>query len=102
MSAHDHHDEYGATFVAGPEWMWGEGFFSPGGEAEVALIVAGAPIVRARVLDVGSSLGAIDVLLVERLGPASAAQRLESTSKKKVAVDGSEQHPGHLRARKPL
>ena len=39
--------------------------------------------------------------LVERLGPEAAAQRLESTSKKKVIVDGGELRPGHLRARKP-
>ena len=73
MSAHDHHDhhdEYGETFVAGLEWMWGEGYLSPGGEAEVARIVAGAPIEGARVLDVGCGLGAIDVLLVERFGAA--------------------------------
>ena len=30
MSVHDHHDEYGETFVAGLEWIWGEGFLSPG------------------------------------------------------------------------
>lgn len=70
MSAHDHHDEYGETFVAGLEWMWGEGFLSPGGEEEVARIVAGAPIEGARVLDVGCGLGAVDVLLVERFGAA--------------------------------
>ena len=70
MSAHDHHDEYGETFVAGLEWMWGDGFLSPGGEEEVARIVAGAPIEGARVLDVGCGLGAIDVLLVERFGAA--------------------------------
>ena len=39
--------------------------------------------------------------LVERLGPEAAAQRLESTSKKKTIVDGGELRPGHLRARKP-
>ena len=70
MSARDHHDEYGETFVAGLEWMWGEGFLSPGGEEEVARIVAGAPIEGARVLDVGCGLGAIDVLLVGRFGAA--------------------------------
>ena len=70
MSTPDHHDEYGDTFVAGLEWMWGEGFLSPGGEAEVGRIVAGAPIEGARVLDVGCGLGAIDVLLVERFGAA--------------------------------
>ena len=70
MSAQDHHDEYGETFVAGLEWMWGEGFLSPGGEAEVARIVAGVPIAGARVLDVGCGLGAVDVLLFERFGAA--------------------------------
>ena len=70
MSMSDHHDEYGEAFVAGLEWMWGEGFLSPGGEEEVARIVAGAPIEGARVLDVGCGLGAIDVLLVERFGAA--------------------------------
>ena len=58
MSAHDHHDEYGKTFVNYPR-------------------------------------------LVERLGPEAEVQRLESTSKKKVIVDGGELRPGHLRARKP-
>ena len=70
MNTHDRHDEYGDTFVSGLEWMWGEGFLSPGGEEEVAHIVAGAPIRGARVLDVGCGLGAIDVLLVERFGAA--------------------------------
>ena len=70
MSDQDHHDEYGETFVAGLEWMWGEGFLSPGGEEEVARIVAGAPIEGARVLDVGCGLGVIDVLLVKRFGAA--------------------------------
>ena len=73
MSAQDHHDEYGETFVAGLEWMWGEGFLSPGGEEEVARIVAGAPIDGARVLDVGCGLAAVDVLLVERFGAAHVA-----------------------------
>ena len=70
MSPHEHDDEYGETFVAGLEWMWGDGFLSPGGAEEVARIVAGAPVEGARVLDVGCGLGAIDVLLVERFGAA--------------------------------
>ena len=39
--------------------------------------------------------------LVERLGPEAAAQRLASTTKKQIVVDGGELRPGHLRARKP-
>ena len=79
MSAHDHHDEYGETFVAGLEWMWGEVI-----EDELA-ILTGDNYPR----------------LVERLGPEAAAQRPDSTSKKKVIVDGGELRPGHLRARRP-
>ena len=70
MTDGNRHEEYGDTFVDGLEWMWGEGFLSPGGADEVARIVAGAPIAGARVLDVGCGLGAIDVLLVERFGAA--------------------------------
>ena len=70
MTDGNRHEEYGDTFVAGLEWMWGEGFLSPGGADEVARIVAGAPIAGARVLDVGCGLGAIDLLLVERFGAA--------------------------------
>ena len=39
--------------------------------------------------------------LVERLGAEAAAQRLESSTRKKAVVDGGELRPGHLRARKP-
>lgn len=70
MAGRDHHDEYGDMFVAGLEWMWGEGFLSPGGVDEVARIVARAPIAGACMLDVGCGLGAIDLLLVERFGAA--------------------------------
>ena len=70
MTEPNRHEEYDDTFVAGLEWMWGEGFLSPGGADEVARIVADAPIAGARVLDVGCGLGAIDLLLVERFGAA--------------------------------
>ena len=70
MSGQEHHEEYGEAFVAGLEWMWGEGFLSPGGAAEVGRIVEGVPIEGARVLDVGCGLGAVDILLVERFGAA--------------------------------
>ena len=39
--------------------------------------------------------------LVERIGAEAAAQRLESSTRKKGIVEGGELRPGHLRARKP-
>ncbi len=65
-----HHDEYDDTFVAGLEWMWGEGFLSPGGPAEVAEILSGVDLRGKRVLDIGCGIGGIDVLLVNTFGAA--------------------------------
>ena len=44
MSTSDHHDEYGEAFVAGLEWMWGEGFLSPGGELRPGHLRAHKPV----------------------------------------------------------
>ena len=93
MTDPDHDEEYGDTFVAGLEWMWGEGFLSPGGADEVARIVAGTPIEGARVLDVGCGLGAIDLLLVERFGAAHVTgidvePSLVSSAKTRVRAAG--------------
>lgn len=56
--------QYPDDFVAGIEWMWGEGFLSPGGPDEVRALLEGVDLAGCRVLDVGSGLGAVDVLLV--------------------------------------
>ncbi len=60
--------QYPDDFVAGIEWMWGEGFLSPGGPDEVRALLEGVDIAGCRVLDVGSGLGAVDVLLVAEHG----------------------------------
>lgn len=71
MSNHqDHHNEYNEMFVAGLEWMWGEGFLSPGGAVEVAEILRGVDLTGKRVLDIGCGVGGIDVLLVKEHGAA--------------------------------
>lgn len=62
--------EYTEDFVAGLEWIWGEGFLSPGGPDEVAAILEGLQIGDAEVLDIGCGLGAIDLLLVREHGAA--------------------------------
>jgi len=53
------------------ELRWGEGFLSPGGPEEVALMLQGVPVSGRRVLDFGCGSGGIDVLLVREHGAAS-------------------------------
>lgn len=65
-----HHDEYDDTFVAGLEWMWGEGFLSPGGPEEVAEILTRVDVRGKQVLDIGCGVGGIDVLLINTFGAA--------------------------------
>jgi len=62
--------EYMEHFVAGLEWMWGEGFLSPGGPEEVAAILEGLDLRGAEVLDVGCGLGGVDLVLVREHGAA--------------------------------
>ena len=60
--------EYGDAMVAALELIWGEGFLSPGGPAEVEAALGGRDIRGAEVLDIGCGIGGIDLLLVERFG----------------------------------
>jgi phosphoethanolamine N-methyltransferase len=62
--------EYGDAMVAALELIWGEGFLSPGGPAEVEATLGGREIRGAEVLDIGCGIGGIDLLLVERFGAA--------------------------------
>jgi len=62
----DHHDEYDDGFVAGLEWIWGEGFLSPGGSEEVARILGNVSLEAKSVLDIGCGVGGVDVLLVKQ------------------------------------
>jgi SAM-dependent methyltransferase len=61
-------NQYPDEFVAGIEWMWGEGFLSPGGPDEVRALLEGVGLSGCRVLDVGSGLGAVDILLATEHG----------------------------------
>ena len=60
--------EYGEAMVEALELIWGAGFLSPGGPAEVARILAGLPVAGASVLDIGCGVGGIDFLLAEAHG----------------------------------
>ena len=68
----EHQDiEYNETLVTMLEIIWGEGFLSPGGAEEVALLLEGEDISGKNVIDIGCGIGGIDVLLVREHGAAS-------------------------------
>ncbi len=69
-STNEDHHEYDDLFVAGLEWIWGEGFMSPGGSAEVNAILNSVDLTGKRVIDIGCGIGGIDVVLVKQHGAA--------------------------------
>ncbi len=60
--------DYTDEFVGGLELMWGEGFLSPGGAEEVALITRGLDLHDKEILDVGSGLGGPAICLASQYG----------------------------------
>lgn len=62
--------EYGDDLVALLELVWGDGFLSPGGPAEVARILEGVELAGRRVLDIGCGIGGVDLLLAGEHGAA--------------------------------
>jgi ubiquinone/menaquinone biosynthesis C-methylase UbiE len=63
--------EYDDGMQAMLQIIWGEGFLSPGGAAEIACLLEGSSIEGCTVLDVGCGLGAIDEILVKDYGAGS-------------------------------
>jgi ubiquinone/menaquinone biosynthesis C-methylase UbiE len=63
--------EYDDGMQALLQIIWGEGFLSPGGAAEVARLLEGSDITGCALLDVGCGLGAVDELLVSEYHAAS-------------------------------
>ena len=62
----DEHQEYDANLTHLLESLWGEGFLSPGGTAEVDAYLDGIDLAGKRVLDIGCGLGGVDLHLVRR------------------------------------
>ena len=61
-------EHYPPRMIAMLEAVWGEGFLSPGGPAEVAQVLKGHDIQGKSVLDIGCGAGGIDVALVQAHG----------------------------------
>lgn len=62
----EEHVEYTDQLVAVLETVWGDGFLSPGGPAEVAMVLEGTDLSGKRVLDIGCGTGGIDILLINK------------------------------------
>jgi ubiquinone/menaquinone biosynthesis C-methylase UbiE len=60
--------QYSKAFTDALQFMWGNGFLSPGGPAEVSEMLQGHDILGKRILDIGSGLGGVDALLVNEHG----------------------------------
>ncbi|HEX3847586.1 MAG TPA: methyltransferase domain-containing protein [Steroidobacteraceae bacterium] len=63
--------EYDDGMQAMLQIIWGEGFLSPGGAAEISCLLEGSTIAGCKVLDVGCGLGAVDEILVRDYGAGS-------------------------------
>lgn len=66
MSAENLH--YDAPVITFLEAIWGEGFLSPGGPAEVARVLDGVDLRGRRVLDIGCGAGGITALMAYGYG----------------------------------
>lgn len=72
MTEAGHHEpEYDETHIRFLELIWGEGYLSPGGPAEVERVLDGIALSGQAVLDFGCGAGGISLFLARRFSPAS-------------------------------
>lgn len=60
--------QYAKAFSDALQFMWGEGFLSPGGPEEVREMLMGHDLAGKVVLDIGSGVGGVDILLAGKHG----------------------------------
>ena len=99
---------YDKTFTDGLQFIWGKGFLSQGGPEEISEILRGNDLSRCEVLDIGSGLDGIDLLLVRVHGAArvtgidvetdmvSAARELVAEENLSHRIDFIQVDPGPL------
>lgn len=89
--------EYDQAMLDLLQIIWGDGFLSPGGAAEIGRVLEGIDISGCEVLDVGCGLGAVDTLLVEHHGARSVVgididPALVEAMRARIARAGLEKH----------
>jgi SAM-dependent methyltransferase len=62
--------QYERQFTDALQFMWGKGFLSPGGPEEVEEMLSHCILAGRSVLDIGSGLGGVDLLLASKHGAA--------------------------------
>jgi SAM-dependent methyltransferase len=63
--------EYDDKLVMLLEALWGDGYLSPGGDDETALVLEGLDLTGLRVLDIGSGTGGCAFFIHQRFAPAA-------------------------------
>jgi ubiquinone/menaquinone biosynthesis C-methylase UbiE len=66
MSETTHKNEYDEKVVARLQLLWGEGFMSPGGPAEVTELLRDIDLDGCQVLDIGCGIGGVELLLADQ------------------------------------
>ena len=93
MSDSENKIHYTESFNTALQWIWGDGYLSPGGAEEVAEMLRDISVRDRAILDIGSGLGAIDILLAETHGARSVLgidvepQLIEHASRRAAAAD---------------
>lgn len=85
--------QYAKSFSDALQFMWGKGFLSPGGPAEVHEMIGRENIAGKSILDIGSGVGGVDLILVKELGAGEVIgidveERLVAEARALVAEEG--------------
>ena len=96
MSEPERKSQYTENVSVALQWMWGDGYLSPGGAEEVAAMLRGVDARGRHVLEIGSGLGAAAIALVETYGARTVLgvdveSHLVEHSRERTAAAGLEE-----------